>query len=522
MRKTLGISVFAILIVIGLQTFGTSVAQAQSAGSWLQWGRDAQHNADSPAVGQSPQAQLADVNFDPFVAQEQAESRQGALTAHYQVPLVDGDTAFMEYKTGYWVPCNPPGSHLPYPCGPDAWNWEIWNERAFSWQNGSFVEKWNFQSDWKPEPNSNVNDVGAKSGFGLQGWEPVFHAAISGGHVFVPGASGSVYELNEADGTMVAHFTPFGTDPNTYVSGPLTADASGNIYYNAMALDPTLPWTTDVTGAWLVKVAPDGTSHLADYKKLVPGAPKVCFGGLPCGSQRGSINVAPAISPDGKTLYTVSRSHIFFYFSYVVAVNTSDLSPKWHVSLTRLQNADSEDFADDLSSSTPAVAPDGNIFYGALSVEGSYGDGDLLKLSPDGAYLGAFHFGWDITPAIYPHDGTYSLIIKNNYYRTLGPYFITQLNSALKPEWSFKNTTFNSTHPNGYEWCVNAPAVDANGAVYANSEDGNIYVINQGGTLNSEIFLKVAIEAAYTPIAIGPDGLIYAENDGDLFVIGSQ
>jgi outer membrane protein assembly factor BamB len=69
---------------------------------------------------------------------------------------------------------------------------------------------------------------------------------------------------------------------------------------------------------------------------------------------------------------------------------------------------------------------------------------------------------------------------------------------------------------------VNAPAVDANGAVYANSEDGNIYVINQGGTLNSQIFLKVAIEAAYTPIAIGPDGLIYAENDGDLFVIGSN
>ena len=26
--------------------------------------------------------------------------------------------------------------------------------------------------------------------------------------------------------------------------------------------------------------------------------------------------------------------------------------------------------------------------------------------------------------------------------------------------------------------------------------------------------------AAYTPIAISPDGKIYAENDGDMFVVG--
>lgn len=521
MRKRLGVSVCAVLVVIGVQVLESADAQAQSAGGWLQWGRNAQHNGDSLVVGQSPQAQLADVNFDPFVAQEQAENRQGALTAHYQAPLVDGDTAFMEVKTGVYTPCSPPGSHVPYPCGPDAWNWEIWNERAFSWQNGSFVEKWNFQSDWKPEPNSNVNDVGGKNGYGLLGWEPVFHAAVNGGHVFVPGASGSVYELNEADGSAVAHFTPFGSDPNTYVSGPLTADASGNIYYNAMALDATRPWTKDVTGAWLVKIAPDGTSHLAEYKKLISGAPRRCFN-LPCGSQRGAINVAPAVSPDGKTLYTVSRSHIFSTATFLLAVNASDLTPKWQVLMFDLLGQYTDNFALDQSSSTPAVAPDGSIFFGASNLARGAGDGNLLKFSPDGTFLASFTFGWDITPAIYPHDGTYSVIIKNNYYATRGPYFITQLNSALKPEWSFKNKTFNSTHPNGYEWCVNAPAVDANGAVYANSEDGNIYVINQGGTLNSQIFLKVAIEAAYTPIAIGPDGLIYAENDGDLFVIGAN
>lgn len=54
--------------------------------------------------------------------------------------------------------------------------------------------------------------------------------------------------------------------------------------------------------------------------------------------------------------------------------------------------------------------------------------------------------------------------------------------------------------------------VDANGVVYANSEDGNLYAINQGGTLKSSIFLDLTLGAAYTPLAIGPDGRVYTEN----------
>ena len=67
---------------------------------------------------------------------------------------------------------------------------------------------------------------------------------------------------------------------------------------------------------------------------------------------------------------------------------------------------------------------------------------------------------------------------------------------------------------------MNAPAVDSTGTVYANSEDGNVYVINPDGTLKGNIFLRRAIGAAYTPVAIGRDGKIYTENDGDMFVIG--
>jgi hypothetical protein len=70
------------------------------------------------------------------------------------------------------------------------------------------------------------------------------------------------------------------------------------------------------------------------------------------------------------------------------------------------------------------------------------------------------------------------------------------------------------------------PAVDSVGNVYANSEDGNLYVISQGQTgifttPASHLFLNLAIGAAYTPLSIGPDGRLYTQNDGHLFVVGN-
>ena len=49
---------------------------------------------------------------------------------HYQVPILDGQDVFMEFKSGSFIECDPPGSGNPPPgfndCG-----------------------IWNFQSDWK-------------------------------------------------------------------------------------------------------------------------------------------------------------------------------------------------------------------------------------------------------------------------------------------------------------------------------------------------------------------------------------
>jgi hypothetical protein len=63
--------------------------------------------------------------------------------------------------------------------------------------------------------------------------------------------------------------------------------------------------------------------------------------------------------------------------------------------------------------------------------------------------------------------------------------------------------------------------VDANGIVYANSEDGNLYAIQQGGVPLRPIFQQLAIGAAYTPASLDAQGRIYTQNDGHLFVVGN-
>jgi hypothetical protein len=305
---------------------------------------------------------------------------------------------------------------------------------------------------------------------------------------------------------------------------------------------------------------------------------------------RVGVNIAVAIASDG-TIYSIARSHGFFSnrSGYLVAVNPN-LTLKWIQSLNYrfndgcgvpisqggvlgpnggpngcrvganygvdpgVNHAGGGRVLDD-SSSSPTIAPDGSILYGSYT-RYNYAQGHMMKFSSTGQYLGAYRFGWDTTPGIYTHNGTYSVVIKDNQYGGIGSYcndaticppdrtaantggypeayFVTQLNSSLGVEWRFQNTntlscsrqadgsiTCVDDHPNGFEWCVNGPVIDSKGIVYANSEDGNLFAINQGGTLKQKIFQQLALGAAYTPASLGGDGKIYSQNAGHLFVVG--
>jgi outer membrane protein assembly factor BamB len=585
-----------------IQFAGVIILSARFVGaqSWPQWALNPQHTSEINVAGQPLNRELADIVYDPLVAQERAANR-GDLLAHYQVPLIEGSAVFMEFKSGTY--------------NKNRFDTQIWGENGFEWINGQLVHTWSFTSDWSAP--------GSQADF----WEPVFHGVLANGYVYVPGAGGTIFKLRTSDGSVVSRINPFPTlDPTIIVAGVLSADSAGNIYYNAIQQFNRGTggsfYAHDIVDSWLVKVSAQDVTAKVSYSVLTaataanslpapqprddclgvfdvkqlpwPPSPDAVPPSFACGHMRPALNAAPAIAPDG-TIYTVTRLQLgdgTGRYAGMAAVHP-DLTPEWWTSFRdRLNDGCNNDVGTfpgallpangtpggcragtspgvdpaqntmpaarvlDDASSSPTIAPDGSILYGSFT-RYDFGRGHLLKFSPSGQFLGAYTFGWDVTPAIYVHSSTYSIIIKDNEYgggpnfgsycnvdticppRQNGPFFITQLDANLSVEWKFQNTnnqactrnpdgtitcfpnSSGNQWPNvGFEWCINAPVVDANGVVYANSEDGNLYAINQGGTLKANIFLQLALGAPYTPLAIGPDGKIYTENAGHLIVVG--
>src|SRR5215831_10591423 len=339
----------AFLLATGLQAFAQT--------GWPQWGQNSQHQSFVSTLGQDATSVLADVIYDPFTAAEERDTG-GDLLVHYQVPLVDGTDVFMEFKSGQFIECDPPGSGNPPPgqadCGISNWNSQTWNQRRLHWENGVLVEKWNFQSDWKAVRIE------------LAQWEPVYHAVLANGFVYDPGFGGSVFKLDRGDGSVVSRISPFGTtDANTFVAGPLSTDDNGNVYYNAIKFtDQTINVYPGLFNAWLVKIAPDDSVSMVSYADLLApvNPPAVCERAfsvttLPwppspsssprtaaCGAQRPGLNIAPAIGPDG-TIYTASKGHGDVNLfgaggdraSYVVAVHPN-LTLKWASPLAHTLN----------------------------------------------------------------------------------------------------------------------------------------------------------------------------------------
>jgi outer membrane protein assembly factor BamB len=531
--------------------FAAAVIASTASAQWSQFGGNPRHTSTTTTSAQSMARVLADVVHDPNVPYELEAGGGEALNVHYASPLLDGDDVFMTFK-------------VPSPSGP-PWNWSV---HRLHWENGQLADKWTAMLDYQPVP--------ARAGL----WEPVVQPVIANGFIYAPASGGSLLQIDRNSGSVIRRINPFGVlDAFTFVSGPPAADASGNIFYTAFRMQSGNPWFDDIAGAWLIRVAPDGSSAIVSFSTLVPDAPKADDAcrtqfargtapipptptavppATPCGSQRPGLNVAPAIALDG-TIYLMSRAHSNDYYSYLVAVNR-DLTPKWDRSLRlRFHDGCNVSFppngtpggcpagtttgvdpntneagsgrVNDISTASPVVAPDGSIVYGAHSAY-NLAQGHLMHFAADGSYLGDYPFGWDTTPAIWQHDGTYSIVTKENHYefdfQPAPGDFITQLDPQFHVEWRYSNPSRTACHAEddcdeeeyGFEFCVNAPAVDMHGTVYANSEDGILYAIRQGGVLLDRISLGAPEGSAYTPLAIDNQGRVYAEAGGHLLAVG--
>jgi hypothetical protein len=596
---------------------GASAALAQE---WPQWGAHPHHGSNVPYVGQSLDQNLVDVLYDPLVEQEMADTLafgdEPLLLAHFQTPLVDGDDVYMMFKSGQYTLYN--------------YSSQKWGETKYTWNatHTALEEAWKFESDW--------NAVGSL----FTNWEPVFHPALANGSLYVPGKGGSVWRVNKTTGAgtrLHAFAGPGGgLKANLNVVSPLTVDSAGNIYYSAIEFTNDVGiYQNDIKGAWLVKITPSNAITVVDWATLTAGAPAgtaQCSGQFPntqlpwppspdavaptitCGTQRSGLNVAPAVGADG-TIYLISRGHFSPREGYLVAVNP-DLTQKWMASLRdRFKDGCGVPYAvggtlppngaiggcregaaygvdpatnrpgggtvQDDSTSSPVIAPDGTIWYGAFT-RYNYAQGHTMRFGAEGSYLGAYRAGWDITPGIWSHDGTYSVVVKENRYGDIGSYcnnpafcptdgtgriypaayYVSQINTTLRAdaladrgdklmnmEWWYKNTNTKACsrdangnitcvedplHPNSFEFCVNGFTIDANGTVYGTAEDGWLYKIQQGGIVNTapgcgtttfgcggKIFQQLTLGAAYTSTAMDAAGRVYSQNGGHLFVSGN-
>ena len=573
------------LLLVAALGGGACTSAANPCTGWAQWSQGDSHSGQVCVAGQTPARVLLSTQVDPFAGIE--TELDGALLVHYAVPLVVGDDVYLTRKLGtYSLPCQPTADGSEQAC--HSWDSQIWTEELWHWSDEGKLEfQWSVGSDWKPVPSE------------ISQSEPLFQPVVVGDNLYLPGGDGELIRVDRHTGIVQATLaTPSMFAPEAYVTGPLVADKSGNVYYNVVSfLDPQ-PANTDARG-YLVRVATDDSFVAKSYDELVPTAPKgmTCHttfqamdpqpdlpwppppnaDGSPvlpplveCGSQRPGINVAPAIGADG-TLFTVSRAQFSSRDSFVVAVNP-DLTPKWATSLRGILNdgcgvmvPDDGDPMNapfdcrpgaaqgvdpytgempagriiDQSSSSPVALPDGGVLYGAYTLYN--GDrGHLMKLDATGKPAGSYDFGWDYTPAVWQHDDTYSIVVKDNHYNydpqnmvNLGPYYITQLDANMNVEWRFQSTNTKSCsydsnhnlhctddHPHGFEWCINAPAIDSDGTIYAGGEDGVLYAIGQGGVDKGHLFLSMSLGSSYTPLSVDHKGRIYQQNDGILSVVG--
>lgn len=570
-----------VLVLAGGATL--FVAAAFSQPIWPQWAQNPQHTGAVSVVGQSMNRILADIVYDPLVPSEQA-ANQGELLAHYQAPLVDGNDVFMEFKTGTYNTHNygtqlwgenrfewqngqlvQVWSYLSDWVAPGSVN-DFWEPVFHAVLQGQFV--------YVPGSGGSIVKLNRSDGSvaaTIQPFNNFNQNRYTASPLTVDSAGNIYYNVLQLQGnTDFFHHDAV----DSWLVKVTPSDTASKVSYSVLV--PNAPAATDqCQGTFSTADLPWPPSPTAVPPTIACGLNRVALNIAPAIAPDGTIysitrshfdsryGFLVAVNPDLTPKWASSLRDRFNDGCGVPVSSGGVLPPNGapggcragaNLGVDPATNRPGAGRVLDDSSSAPTIAPDGSIFYGAYS-RYNYAQGHLMHFAADGSYLGAYNFGWDSTVAIYSHSGTYSVVIKDNHYSGLGSYcntdsicppdrtatnaaspeayFVTQLSPTLTKEWSFQNTntesctrnpdgsvTCISDHPNGFEWCVNAPLVDGNGTVFANSEDGNLYAINQGGTLKQNIFQLLALGAAYTPASIGTDGKIYSQNAGHLFVVG--
>jgi hypothetical protein len=388
-------------------------------------------------------------------------------------------------------------------------------------------------------------------------WIVPYNLCVVGTRLYFAGAGGTMFHIDNIDSnspstpvrdvfyTSLANYNANAANFNNtvFVNTPITADSAGNIFFG-FRVQGSAPAPLSTTQSGLARISSTGTTSFV-------------LAGTAAGDaliDRDSHAAGPALSNDESSVYFPLKASSDSFRSYLVKLNSTTLATQARTILRDPRNGSGAQI-NDISTSTPMVAPDGDVYFGVFGNTGNGSRGFLLRFSGDLLTTktpGAF--GWDYTPGIVPASmvpsytgpSSYLLFCKyNNYISQDGDgvnrVAILDPNSTqLDPHSSALNmvemrevlTLIGPTPDDGgpgfpfavQEFCINAPAVNpATNSVFFDSEDGHIYRWNLvANTIDQAVALSPGIGQPYVPTVIGPDGTVYTLNGGNFFALGSK
>jgi hypothetical protein len=395
-------------------------------------------------------------------------------------------------------------------------------------------------------------------------YQPVLATNATETRLYYPGAGGTVYYIDNVD--SVNHGTPvqqvFYTsltnyqanasafNSTVYIDTPITADASGDVFFG-FRVEGTAPAPLNTTQSGYARIDPEGNGS------YVLAATAAADAGIAFDSH----SAAPAVSNDQSTVYVVVKSASpDSTYCYLLGLDAATLATKYKVFLKdpRNNNANGAEVLD-ISTASPMVGPDNDVYFGVYGNPANGSRGFLLHFSSDLRVENTpGGFGWDYTPAVVPASivrsytgpSSYLLFTKYNNYADAGYDSADGVNriAVLDP-----NSTEVDSHSSSdgmlimrevitaigpqadasirsasyplavREWCINATAVNvATHSVYVTSEDGHIYRWNLiTNSLDEFVQLGAGLSEPYVPTVIGPDGTVFTLNGAILSAVGS-